>query len=233
MQALRGVSLRFAPGSVTALIGGSGSGKSSLLRMLIGLERADEGRVLIDEQPLLPSGRAALRRRVGYVTQELSLFPHLSVRDNLALLPRSLGWPRARIDARVQELAVQIQLPPGLLRRFPAEMSGGQCQRAAIMRALMLDPVALLLDEPLGALDPVVRYDLQEQLKQIFGAVRRTVVVVTHDVAEAAFLAPRLVLLRAGRLIQDGPISEFIGQPADEQVRRFIGARRTLPGRTP
>jgi osmoprotectant transport system ATP-binding protein len=224
------VSLDFPAGSVTALIGGSGSGKSSLLRMLIGLDRPDQGRVLVEGRPLLPSGRMALRRRVGYVTQDGSLFPHLSARDNLALLPRSLGWPRARIDARARELAAQMQLEPELLRRFPAELSGGQRQRVSILRALMLDPAALLLDEPLGALDPLVRYDLQEQLRQLFAAARRTVVVVTHDLAEAVFLAPRLVLIRDGCVVQDGTPQDFVDRPADEQVRRFVRARRELPG---
>lgn len=227
------MNLEFAAGSVTALIGGSGSGKSSLLRMLIGLDRPDEGRVLVEGQSLLPAARMALRRRVGYVTQDGSLFPHLSARDNLALLPRSLGWPRARIDARAQELAAQMQLPPELLRRYPAELSGGQRQRVSIMRALMAEPAALLLDEPLGALDPMVRYDLQEQLRQLFGTARRTVVIVTHDLGEAAFLAPRLVLIRDGTVVQDGPPRNFVEHPADERVRRFVGARRELPGTQP
>jgi osmoprotectant transport system ATP-binding protein len=230
VPALNRVNLVFAAGSVTALIGGSGSGKSSLLRMLIGLERPDRGRVLIEGQPLLPEGRMALRRRVGYVTQDGSLFPHLSARDNLALLPRCLGWTGARIDARARELAAQMQIEPELLRRFPAELSGGQRQRVSIMRALMPDPAALLLDEPLGALDPLVRYDLQEQLRTLFAAAQRTVVVVTHDLAEAVFLAPRLVLIRDGCVVQDGTPQDLVGRPADEQVRRFVGARRGLPG---
>jgi osmoprotectant transport system ATP-binding protein len=199
--------------------------------MLIGLDWPDQGRVLCEGQPLLPAGRMALRRRVGYVTQDGSLFPHLSARDNLALLPRSLGWSRARIDGRAQELAAQMQLQPELLQRFPAELSGGQRQRVSIMRALMMEPAALLLDEPLGALDPTVRYDLQEQLRQVFTAVQRTVVVVTHDLAEAAFLAPRLVLIRDGAVVQDGTPQNLVEHPADETVRRFVEARRELPGR--
>lgn len=227
--ALDCVSLRFEPGTATALIGSSGSGKSTLLRMLIGLEWPDSGRVLVGDRPLLPSERLTLRRRVGYVTQDGGLFPHLSARDNLALLPRHLGWDRSRIDARARQLAQRMQLPDDMLRRFPAELSGGQRQRVAVMRALMTGPDALLLDEPLGALDPVVRFDLQEQLRQVFEAFSNTVILVTHDLAEAAFLAPRLVLLHDGAVVQDGTPQEFLSRPADAFVRRFVGARRELP----
>ncbi len=227
--ALNDINLRFEPGSVTALIGTSGSGKSTLLRLLIGLDRPDSGRVLVDGEPLLPDEHAALRRRVGYVTQDGGLFPHLTARDNLALLPRYLGWTPQRIDARAQELAARMQLPPDLLKRYPAELSGGQRQRVAVMRALMTNPDALLLDEPLGALDPVVRFDLQEQLRQVFAAYANTVILVTHDLAEAAFLASRLVLIHDGRVVQDGTPGDFLAHPADAFVRRFIGAHRELP----
>jgi osmoprotectant transport system ATP-binding protein len=199
--------------------------------MLIGLDWPDSGRILVDERPLLPEQRLALRRRVGYVTQDGGLFPHLSARDNLALLPRHLGWRDEAIDARALELAGRMQLAPDTLRRFPAELSGGQRQRIAMMRALMTDPAALLLDEPLGALDPLVRYDLQEQLRQVFMSLTCTVVLVTHDIAEAAFLARRLVLLHDGAVVQDGPPEDFFERPADAFVRRFVGAHRDLPGR--
>ena len=231
--ALNNVSLRFEAGTATALIGTSGSGKSTLLRMLIGLDWPDSGRVLVEGKPLLPADRLLLRRRVGYVTQDGGLFPHLTARDNLALLPRYLGWSAARIDARAQELAQRMQLPPEILRRFPSELSGGQRQRVAVMRALMTDPDALLLDEPLGALDPVVRFDLQEQLRQVFTAFANTVVLVTHDMAEAAFLATRLVLMRHGEVVQDGAPRDFFAHPADEFVRRFVSARRELPAPPP
>lgn len=171
----------------------------------------------------------ALRRRVGYVTQDGGLFPHLTARGNLALLPRHLGWGAARIEARAAELAQLVRLPGELLARYPAELSGGQRQRVAMMRALMTHPDALLLDEPLGALDPVVRHELQEELRQVFAAYGNTVVLVTHDLPEAAFLAPRLVLLHQGRIVQDGAPRELIGQPADAFARRFVAAHRELP----
>lgn len=227
--ALKDVSLRFEAGTVTALIGTSGSGKSTLLRMLIGLDLPESGRVVADGRPLAPSDRLLLRRRVGYVTQDGGLFPHLTVRDNLALLPRHLGWRPAAIDARAGELAGRMQLPVELLGRYPAQLSGGQRQRVAVMRALMTDPDALLLDEPLGALDPVVRFDLQEQLRQVFTAFSNTVILVTHDIAEAAFLAGRLVLMRNGEVVQDGPPEDFFTRPANEFVRRFVNAHRELP----
>jgi osmoprotectant transport system ATP-binding protein len=229
--ALKDVSLRFEVGTVTALIGTSGSGKSTLLRMLIGLDWPDGGQVMVEDKPLLPDERLLLRRRVGYVTQDGGLFPHLTARDNLALLPRHLGWRPGAIDARADELAGRMQLPVEMLRRYPAELSGGQRQRVAVMRALMTDPDALLLDEPLGALDPVVRFDLQEQLRQVFTTFSNTVILVTHDIAEAAFLAGRLVLMRNGEVVQDGPPEDFFTRPANEFVRRFVSAHRELPTR--
>ncbi len=227
--ALKRVNLRFEPGTVTALIGTSGSGKSTLLRLLIGLDRPDGGRVMVDGKPLPRAGHLALRRRVGYVTQDGGLFPHLTAHGNLALLARHLGWQPDRIAARAGELAARMQLSPELLQRYPAELSGGQRQRVAVMRALMTNPDALLLDEPLGALDPVVRFDLQEQLRQVFATYANTVVLVTHDLAEAAFLASRLVLIHDGMVVQDDTPENLLAHPADDFVRRFIGAQRQLP----
>jgi osmoprotectant transport system ATP-binding protein len=230
VPALDDVSLEFATGSISAVIGSSGSGKSTLLRVLLGLEWPDQGRVLVDGRLLNRRDRLAVRRRIGYVIQDGGLFPHLDARANLALLPRHLGWDRARIDARARELAALMQLPEDALQRFPGELSGGQRQRVALMRALMTDPPALLLDEPLGALDPIVRHDLQEQFKSLFVSLHKTVILVTHDLVEAAFMAPRLVVMRHGRVVQDGSLQQLREQPADEFVRRFVDAQRTLPG---
>jgi osmoprotectant transport system ATP-binding protein len=227
--ALDDVSLDFRGGSVTAVIGSSGSGKSTLLRLLLGLEWPDAGEVRVDARRLVRADVLAVRRRIGYVIQDGGLFPHLSARDNLALLPRWLGWDAARIDARAAELAALTHFPADALRRFPAELSGGQRQRVALMRALMLDPPALLLDEPLGALDPIVRHELQDELAHLFTAFDKTVIVVTHDIAEAAFLAPRLVVLHEGRVIQDGSIDDLRERPASAFVTRFVDAQRSLP----
>ena len=227
--ALDAIQLRFAAGSTTALIGSSGSGKSTVLRLLLGLEWPDQGIVRIDGDELEPSHVLALRRRVGYVIQDGGLFPHLTALGNLALLPRYLGWSAQRIRTRVDELAMLAHLPPAALDRFPAELSGGQRQRVALMRGLMADPDALLLDEPLGALDPIVRHDLQDELKQIFDQLGKTVIVVTHDLAEAAWFADRLVLLRRGAVVQDGSLDDFRERPAETFVQRFVEAERRLP----
>ncbi len=228
-RAINDVSLTFAAGSTTALIGSSGSGKSTLLRLLIGLEWPDAGRVIVDGTALLRSEVLALRRRVGYVIQEGGLFPHLTSLENLALLPRHLGWDARKIQARAFELADFTHLPRETLPRYPAELSGGQRQRVALMRALMLDPQALLLDEPLGSLDPIVRHELQDELKRIFIELGKTVILVTHDLPEAVHFAARLVLLRAGAIVQDGTFADLRDRPADPFVRQFLHAQRRLP----
>ncbi|HEY9131984.1 MAG TPA: ABC transporter ATP-binding protein [Dyella sp.] len=227
--ALDNVQLAFATGSTTALIGSSGSGKSTVLRLFLGLAWPDSGTIRIDGRPLMPAGVQPLRRRVGYVIQDGGLFPHLTCLGNLALQPRHLGWDKDRITARAQELAELTALPKQVLDRYPAELSGGQRQRVALMRGLMLDPDALLLDEPLGALDPIVRHELQDELKRIFDRLGKTVVVVTHDLAEAAWFAERLVLMSQGKVVQDGSLADLRQRPASDFVRRFVAAQRRLP----
>lgn len=226
--ALDQVNLDIARGRTTALIGPSGAGKSSVLRLLLGLEWPERGQVRFEGVPLQRATLLQQRRRIGYVIQEGGLFPHLSAGENAALLARSLGWPRARIGTRLAELAQLCQLPMELLARFPAELSGGQRQRVGLIRALMLDPPVLLLDEPLGALDPIVRHDLQTQMRELFGQLHKTVVLVTHDVAEAAYLADTLVLMRAGRVLQQGSARDLLEHPVDDFVTRFLTAQRTL-----
>ncbi|HEY0199827.1 MAG TPA: ATP-binding cassette domain-containing protein [Rhodanobacter sp.] len=229
LVALDRLSLDFAAGSTTALIGSSGSGKSTVLRLLLGLDWPEQGQVRVDGQTLRVADVLALRRRVGYVIQDGGLFPHLTAMGNLALLPQYLGWSKERIRQRAQELAALTHLPQGVLERYPAELSGGQRQRVALMRGLMADPDALLLDEPLGALDPIVRNELQDELKQIFGQLGKTVIVVTHDLAEAAWFAERLVLIRRGAVVQDGSFADLRDRPATEFVTRFVQAQRRLP----
>lgn len=232
--ALDDVTLDFPTGTVCAIVGSSGSGKSTLLRLLLGLQSPDQGHIQVEGERLERSGRLPVRRRIGYVIQEGGLFPHLTVRNNLALLPRHLGWTRARIDERALELSELMALPENVLPRYPSELSGGQRQRVALMRALMTDPPALLMDEPLGALDPLVRVELQERLQQLFQRLRKTVLLVTHDLTEAAFLASRIVLMRSGRVAQDASPRQLFEHPADEFVRRFVAAQRmTLVGATP
>lgn len=231
--ALDDVSLDFASGTTTALIGSSGSGKSTVLRLLLGLEWPDRGRVSVNGRVLEPAHVLQLRRRVGYVIQEGGLFPHLTALGNLSLLPRHLGWSAERIRRRAQELAALTHLPHSVLERYPAELSGGQRQRVALMRGLMPDPDALLLDEPLGALDPIVRHELQNELKRIFDELGKTVILVTHDLAEAAWFAERLVLMRRGVLVQDGRFEDLRDRPAEAFVSRFVEAQRRLPEALP
>lgn len=226
--ALDSIDLRIAARRVTALVGPSGAGKSTLLRLLIGLEWPDTGVVRFDGEPLRREALLEQRRRIGYVIQEGGLFPHLTARGNIALMARTLGWRREAIAARACDLADLCQLPRAALERYPVELSGGQRQRVGLIRALMLNPPVLLLDEPLGALDPLIRHDLQEELKALFARLDKTVVLVSHDIAEAAFLADELVLLRKGRLIQQGPPRELLDAPAEPFVRRFLTAQRSL-----
>jgi len=226
--ALDAIDLSIAPGRTTALIGPSAAGKSSVLRMLLGLEWPDAGEVLFDGVPLQRDTLLAQRRRIGYVIQEGGLFPHLTGAGNAALLARTLHWDAARIDARLRELATLCQLPFDALSRYPAELSGGQRQRVGLIRALMLDPPVLLLDEPLGALDPIVRHDLQAQMRELFALLRKTVVLVTHDVAEAAYLGDTLALLRDGRVLQQGSVHDLLDAPADAFVRAFMTAQRSV-----
>ncbi len=229
VRAVDALTLEFARGHTTVLIGSSGCGKSTVLRLLVGLEWPDAGEVRRDGVALHRERILQERRQVGYVIQEGGLFPHLTVLGNLGLLPRHLGWNRARIHERAIELAELAHLPADLLARFPAELSGGQRQRVALMRALMHDPPTLLLDEPFGALDPLVRHGLQDELRAIFRRLGKTVIMVTHDLAEAAFFSDRLVLMRHGRAVQDGSLDDFRRAPADDFVLAFLAAQRGLP----
>jgi osmoprotectant transport system ATP-binding protein len=225
VAALGPIDLTVDPGSTTALIGPSGAGKSTLLRMLNGLVWPDQGEVRFRGRPLPRDGLPAIRRQIGYVVQGGGLFPHLDARENVAVVARWLGWNEARIAARMEELGAIARLPADALRRFPRQLSGGQAQRVSLMRALMLDPEVLLLDEPLGALDPLTRYDLQHDLRAAFARLGKTVVLVTHDLTEAAFLAGRAVLLRDGRIVQEGPVEQLARSPADEFVAHFVRAQ--------
>lgn len=224
--ALGPITLNVPAGRTTVLIGPSGCGKSTLLRLLIGLVEPDDGTVAFDGTVVGPATARAVRRRTGYVIQDGGLFPHLTARGNVTLLARHLGWDSARVNARVADLADLTRFPTDGLDRLPQQLSGGQRQRVGLMRALMLDPDALLLDEPLGALDPLVRADLQTELRDIFRALRKTVVLVTHDLGEAAFFADRVVLLKDGVVVQDGSPADLWHRPADPFVTRFVQAQR-------
>ena len=223
---LDSVSLRVPGGKTLALIGPSGCGKSTLIRVIAGLVSPEDGSVTIDGRQLTARNVAEMRRRLGYVIQDGGLFPHLTAVQNVALAARFLRWKPGRIRERVAELAELTHFPPDGLNRYPTQLSGGQRQRLGLMRALMLDPRILLLDEPLGSLDPMIRSGLQQDLRGIFRLLGKTVVLVTHDLHEAAYFADEIVLLREGRVEQKGSATEFLTAPASEFVTRFVQAQR-------
>jgi osmoprotectant transport system ATP-binding protein len=224
--ALGPLTLAMPPGRTTVLIGPSGCGKSTLLRLLIGLVEPDAGDITFDGQRVTPATARVVRLRVGYVIQDGGLFPHLTAQGNVTLMARHLGRDRTDIAARVAELAELTRFPADGLDRYPHELSGGQRQRVGLMRALMLDPDALLLDEPLGALDALVRAELQAELRDIFRRLAKTVVMVTHDLGEATYFADRVVLLRDGQIVQEGSAGDLWHRPADAFVTRFVQAQR-------
>jgi osmoprotectant transport system ATP-binding protein len=219
--AIEGISLEVAPRTTLALVGPSGSGKSTVLRLVVGLLAPDRGVVLVGGTPMNEETKRTLRLQMGYVIQEGGLFPHLTAFENVALMGRELRWSSER---------VLVGLPVAWLDRYPAQLSGGQRQRVGLMRALLLDPGILLLDEPFGALDPLIRARLQEDVREIVRRLQKTALLVTHDMAEAAFLGDEIALLRDGRLVQRGPARELLERPADPFVTEFIRAQRVLGG---
>jgi len=226
--AVHDVDLSIERGKTTVLIGPSGCGKSTLLRLIIGLIEADSGQVQFDGEQLRADKVGIVRRRIGYVIQEGGLFPHLTARGNVLLMARHLGREENEMFSRLAELRALTRFPENLLDRYPLELSGGQRQRVSLMRALMLSPELLLLDEPLGALDPLVRAALQKDLKEIFLRLEQTALLVTHDLAEAAYLGDIIVLMNDGRIVQRGSIADLRERPASNFVSDFINAQRGL-----
>lgn len=227
-QALAPMNLRLRDGKTTVLIGPSGCGKSTILRIIIGLIQPDAGEVVIDGHTLTPETLLQRRRGMGYVIQEGGLFPHMTAEQNVWLMMRHLGHEVKDCVKRVNELAKLTRFPEDALTKYPGELSGGQRQRVSLMRALALDPPILLLDEPLGALDPMVRNELQTELKEIFERLSKTVVLVTHDMGEAAYVGDSIVLLRDGQIVQEGTLEDFRTKPTDPFVTQFLNAQRSL-----
>jgi osmoprotectant transport system ATP-binding protein len=226
--ALHETNLRIEAGKTTVLIGASGCGKSTILRLIIGLLEPTTGTVKIEGQRVSSDTLLALRRRIGYVIQEGGLFAHLTAAQNVLLMAKHLKLPAQQMETRLRELSELTHLPENALSRYPVELSGGQRQRVSLMRALMLQPSVLLLDEPLGALDPMVRASLQEELKEIFQRLQQTTVMVTHDMAEAGFFANLIVLLNEGRVVQSGTLDDLRNRPASKFVSDFLHAQRGL-----
>ena len=226
--ALHPTDLSIEHAKTTVLIGPSGCGKSTLLRLIIRLIQPDSGSITFEGEPITPDNIDTLRRRIGYVIQEGGLFPHLTARANVVLMARHVGRSQEEMQPRLQELCDLTRFSENLLSRYPVELSGGERQRVSLMRALMLSPELLLLDEPLGALDPLVRASLQKDLKEIFARLQETVVFVTHDLAEAIYFGDEIVLMNEGRVIQKGAVTDLRDNPADPFVSEFINAQRGL-----
>jgi osmoprotectant transport system ATP-binding protein len=218
------LNLSVGQGEFVVLIGPSGSGKSTTLRMINRLVEHDRGRIRFAGREIRDFTPEDLRRRMGYAIQSVGLFPHWTVEKNIGTVPRLLAWPKNKIGARVHELLELLQLPPSeFAKRYPHELSGGQQQRVGVARALAADPEILLMDEPFGALDPVTRILLQRELKRIHALASKTIVMVTHDIDEALFLADRVVLFKDGRLVQDGSPLDILSHPANDFVVDFLG----------
>jgi osmoprotectant transport system ATP-binding protein len=226
---LSDVNIAVPTGATHALIGSSGSGKTTLLRITLGLIPFDKGYVKINDQALSTFTPIQWADQIGYVPQEGGLFPHINAFDNVSLIARLRSWPAPRIQARVEELRKLVGLDALMLKRFPFELSGGQQQRVAIMRAAMMDPAVMLLDEPMAALDPLIRRSLQQELKDIFHRLGKTVLLVTHDLGEAVYLAGQITLLHEGKVVQSGSYGDLLLRPTDPFVTAFINAQRTLP----
>ena len=221
-KALDGVSLKFPDGVITAVIGPSGCGKSTLLKLCNGLIRPDSGQVQIFGGAIDYNALPVLRRRLGYAVQGNVLFPHLTARDNITLLARLEGWTREKIDHRVQELLTLSQLQAEQLDRYPHQLSGGQQQRVGLCRAMILRPEILLLDEPFGAIDPITREDIQQQLLALQGAEPRTSVLVTHDMREALILAEHIVVMGEGRILHSASKVELLRNHQKEDAQALL-----------
>ena len=226
--ALHSTNLLIERSKTTVLIGPSGCGKSTLLRLIIRLIEPDSGHIDFDGEPINADNIDNLRRRIGYVIQEGGLFPHLTARANVLLMARHVGKSQDEMRTKLLELCQLTRFSEKLLPRYPVELSGGQRQRVSLMRALMLSPELLLLDEPLGALDPLVRASLQKDLKEIFAQLGQTVLFVTHDLAEAIYFGDEIVLLNEGRVVQKGSVTDLRERPADPFVSEFINAQRGI-----
>ncbi len=224
VRAISDLSIEFKPNQTSVLIGSSGCGKSTLLRLLLGLIKPDAGEVRFKGEKIVSFEE--VRINTGYVVQDGGLFPHLNSRKNITLVADFQRWEKTRISNRLDNLIELTQFPPEAISRYPAELSGGQRQRVALMRALMLDPEVLLMDEPLVALDPVVRYEMQGELKEIFQVLDKSVIIVTHDISEAAFLGDEIFMMSEGIVLQSGQFQDLQKKPSSEFVTKYLRTQR-------
>ncbi|MFZ3046364.1 MAG: betaine/proline/choline family ABC transporter ATP-binding protein [Desulfatirhabdiaceae bacterium] len=227
--AISNIDLEVSRGEICVLIGSSGCGKTTLMRMVNRLISITSGNIFIDGQNIMNMDVIELRRSIGYAIQQIGLFPHMTVYDNIATVPRLLKWGKERIAARVDELLNMVKLDPDVFRhRYPRELSGGQAQRIGVARALATDPPVMLMDEPFGAIDPINREVLQDEFLSIQEKIRKTIIFVTHDIHEAIKMGDKIALLDAGRLVQYGSPESLLTAPANQFVKDFVGADRAL-----
>jgi osmoprotectant transport system ATP-binding protein len=227
--AVDSLSLEVAAGETCVLIGPSGCGKTTTMRMVNRMIEPDAGTIEVAGRDVTRVDAIELRRSIGYVIQQIGLFPHMTIAENIATVPRLLGWDAARIGARVEELLELVAMDPVAYRgRFPSELSGGQRQRVGVARALAADPPVMLMDEPFGAIDPITRAKLQDEFLHIQERLRKTIVFVTHDIDEAIRMGDRIAILRAGRLVQFDTPEAILGRPADAFVEEFVGSDRLM-----
>jgi osmoprotectant transport system ATP-binding protein len=227
--AVNSVSLTVPQGEICVFIGPSGCGKTTLMRLINRLIPLTSGSISVDGKDIMTLNPIELRRHIGYVIQQVGLFPHMTVRDNIATVPKLLGWTKAKIDERVDELLDLVNLDPQEFRdRYPRQLSGGQAQRIGVARAMAADPTTMLMDEPFGAIDPINREVLQDEFLRIQAKLKKTIIFVTHDINEAIKMGQRVVLLQDGQLVQAGLPDELLNRPANEFVKSFVGADRVL-----
>ncbi len=225
-KALSDVTLSLEAQKTHVFLGSSGSGKSTLLKILMGLIPFSEGDAVIAGLRVNTENQRDIKDRVGYVLQEGGLFPHLTLQDNICLKAKLRKWNHSKIEKQLHELSELFGLDKELLKKYPRSCSGGQRQRAAVMRGLFLNPDILMMDEPFGALDPLIRYQLQEDLKKIFNQLKKTVIIVTHDLGEAEYFGHTVTLFSKGKIVQHGDYSDLIERPANNFVTQFVNAQR-------
>ena len=226
-EAVCDLTLEVGEGETLVLLGTSGSGKTTTMKMVNRLIEPTSGRILIDGQDIMDHNPIELRRRIGYAIQHIGLFPHMTIGENIAVVPKLLQWPRPKIGERIDQLLEMMGLEASEFRdRFPSQLSGGQRQRVGVARAMAADPPIILMDEPFGALDPITREELQNEFLELESEIQKTIIFVTHDVFEAAKMGDRVALLDAGKLQQLATPQELVESPANEFVDQFLGQHR-------
>ncbi|MCY9376260.1 choline ABC transporter ATP-binding protein OpuBA [Bacillus sp. T17B1] len=232
-KAVNNVNLKIAKGEFICFIGPSGCGKTTTMKMINRLIEPSAGKIYIDGENIMEQDPVELRRKIGYVIQQIGLFPHMTIQQNISLVPKLLKWPEQQRKERARELLKLVDMGPEYLDRYPHELSGGQQQRIGVLRALAAEPPLILMDEPFGALDPITRDSLQEEFKKLQKTLHKTIVFVTHDMDEAIKLADRIVILKAGEIVQVGTPDDILRNPADEFVEEFIGKERLIQSSSP